>query len=261
MPMADDTGEGPGARFDLEPRAGETAPGPPITRAEWADRSLRGAILAGDLRPGEKLVAGDLARRFAVSATPLREALQRLAGEGLVEIRPQRGAIVAPVSPAEAREIYELRALLDPRALRDSVARSDAGHRAAVERAWVELAAARGRTPERAEDLLRTLEAHAAFHEALLSRCGSRWLRRLTAQLAAHAQRYALLAGVARDGRDPHHDVADEHAGLRDAVLAGDADRAARLLEAHLLATLAGFDAGQGASGGDRAERPPGAPR
>ncbi|MEW6269228.1 MAG: GntR family transcriptional regulator [Thermodesulfobacteriota bacterium] len=209
----------------------------PGTRADWVDRRLRSAILSGELEPGERLVAGPLAQRFAVSATPLREAIQRLAARGLVEIEPQRGARVAPASPRDAEEIYELRALLDPRALRDSLEHSDDAHRAAIELAYEDMV-----RPKGGADLVELLDRHAAFHATLLARCRSRWLLRLTALLADHSQRYAMLATLA-GAQAGHHDTVAEHGALRDAALAGDVARAVTLLREHLEQTLAGLRA------------------
>ena len=81
--------------------------GEPLTRADWVDRELRAAILAGDLQPGQKLQPGVLGKRWSVSPTPLREAFQRLAAEGLLEITPQRGTRVTPVSLEEAYGVHE----------------------------------------------------------------------------------------------------------------------------------------------------------
>ena len=221
------------------PRASAAAPrldgdtALPATRADWVDRRLRAAILSGDLPPGQKLVAGPLAARLAVSATPLREAIQRLAATGLVEIAPQRGARVAAASARDAEEIYELRALLDPLALRDSIAHGDAEHRAAIETAFARMLA----SERDGADVVESLDRHAAFHATLLERCRSRWLKRITALLADHSQRYAFLALGAADGRG-HHDALAEHRALRDAAVAGRAARAAELLEKHLQRTL-----------------------
>src|SRR5260221_6959461 len=104
----------------------------PPTRADWAHKRLKAAILTGELAPGAKLVTDELAARWSVSPTPLREAFQRLGGHGLVELTSQRGARVAPFSLDEAAELYELRLLLEPRALRASLAASHAPHRAQV---------------------------------------------------------------------------------------------------------------------------------
>lgn len=205
----------------------------PATRADWVDRRLRAAILSGELAPGQKLVAGPLAARLAVSATPLREAIQRLAATGLVDIEPQRGARVAAASARDAEEIYELRALLDPLALRDSLAHGDAAHRAAIEDAFARMIA----SARDGADVVESLDRHAAFHATLLERCRSRWLKRLTALLADHSQRYAFLALGAADGRG-HHDAVAEHRALRDAAIAGRAERAAALLRVHLQRTL-----------------------
>src|SRR5260370_34689442 len=97
----------------------------PATRSEWAEDRLRQAILRGELRPGQRLHAGDLAERWHVSATPLREAFQRLAGEGLVELLPQRGGRVSELGSDEAARIYELRLLLAAPAPRPSLQAAD----------------------------------------------------------------------------------------------------------------------------------------
>ncbi|MBK9180221.1 MAG: GntR family transcriptional regulator [Acidimicrobiales bacterium] len=211
-----------------------TEDGGPATRADWVDRRLKDAILRGELQPGEKLVATTLSDRWAVSATPLREAFQRLAGQGLVDLEPHRGARVAQVSAADAEEIYELRRLLDPMALRQSLARSDADHRAEIRAAFDEMERA-GRT---APDVVTVAEAHRDFHRALLARCPSQWLLRLTSLLADHSLRYQVLSAALGPGRGPARDAHAEHEALLAAALAGDADAAAGALEEHLRHTV-----------------------
>jgi len=204
----------------------------PTTRADWAHKRLKGAILSGELAPGVKLVADELAQRWAVSATPLREAFQRLGGHGLVELTSQRGARVAPFSLDEAADLYELRLVLEPRALRESVAAGDDAHRSRILAAHARLEAALAAEPV---DPVEVSEAHLDFHAALVERCPSAWKRRLVSLLADHAQRYQLLgAHRHRRGADPQR----EHEALRDAALRGQAERAETLLERHLAATL-----------------------
>ena len=77
-----------------------TADAPP-TLAEWVDARLRSAILSGELVAGQKLRSEHLAAQWGVSPTPLREAFQRLAGEGMVAIEPQRGARVAAIDAGD----------------------------------------------------------------------------------------------------------------------------------------------------------------
>lgn len=210
----------------------------PASRTDWAHRRLKGAILTGELGPGAKLVVETLAARWAVSPTPLREAFQRLGGSGLVELTSQRGARVAPFSLAEAADLYEIRLLLEPRAVAQSIRASDDGHRAEVLAAHQRLARAAAGRPC---DPVELAEAHLAFHTALVARCPSAWLRRLVALLAEHAQRYQLLgARRHRRGSDPRR----EHATLCDAAVRGQGARAARLLTRHLEATLGAVRAG-----------------
>ncbi len=199
----------------------------PSTRSEWAEDRLRQAILRGELRPGQRLHASDLAERWDVSATPLREAFQRLAGEGLVELLPQRGARVSELAPDEAASIYELRLLLEPLALRQSLEASDDQHRSEIRAAFAAFRSARS-TRE-------GVEAHAEFHRILLSRCPSMWLLRFTVQLADASRLYQVASvGVSAGRRHPR----GEHEALRDAAIAGDIGACVTLQEQHLRRTL-----------------------
>jgi GntR family carbon starvation induced transcriptional regulator len=201
----------------------------PQTRVNWVYEQLKQAIVSGALPPGTRLVAAELAQRWALSPTPLREAFQRLEAVGLVEMSSQRGARVAPVSIADAEEISELRLVLDPWALRRSLEQSDAAHRAEIAAAYQRLVDAFRHGVSSDEHAF--LEMHGAFHAALLARCPSAWLRRLSSLLADHAQRYQLLNASYSQRLS---DLMAEHEGLREAALAGDIERAVGLLSAHL---------------------------
>jgi DNA-binding GntR family transcriptional regulator len=201
----------------------------PPTRAEWVDSLLRKAIVHGELAPGEKLYAERLAEQWGVSATPLRETFQRLAGEGLVVIEPQRGARVAPVSVEVAAEIYEMRLLLDPVAIAQSVREGEAD-------------AAFGREVSAAFDALTRRRSASAFHDAhrefhivLISRCPNQRMLAQIAQLLEHSQRFQAI-GFGTAGRNG--DAATEHRALRDAAVEGRADDAAAVLRHHLDSTL-----------------------
>ncbi|WP_245821230.1 GntR family transcriptional regulator [Geodermatophilus pulveris] len=85
-----------------------------MTSAERALGTLRDMIMGGDLAPGARLGEVELADRLGVSRTPVREALSRLAAEGLVEITPNRGARVATWTLAELEGVFELRSVLEP---------------------------------------------------------------------------------------------------------------------------------------------------
>lgn len=199
----------------------------PATRSDWVEDRLRAAILRGELEPGQRLHANDLAERWSVSATPLREAFQRLAGDGLVEVLPQRGARVSQLSATEAANIYELRLLLEPVALRQSLERSDDEHRDALRAAFAAFRSAR--TVEDA------IEAHSWFHAVLLARCPSPWMLRFTNQLTDASRLFQVTSVTA--GPQRRHPV-KEHKAIFDAAMSGDLDACLELHEQHLRRTL-----------------------
>jgi GntR family transcriptional regulator, carbon starvation induced regulator len=203
-------------------------PSAPATRSDWVQERLRVAILRGELEAGTRLHANQLAQRWEVSPTPLREAFQRLAADGLVEMLPQRGARVSAVSTQDAAEIYELRLLLEPRCLRRSLQASDDEHRAEIRASFDAFRAAR--------TLEASIEAHTRFHAVLLERCPSPRLLRFTTQLADASRLYQVAS--ARGGGPARRHPKAEHKALCDAALAGDIDGCVALQEAHLRRTL-----------------------
>jgi len=194
----------------------------PLTRFTWAERKLKDAIIRGDLKPGDKVLVTRLARDWECSPTPLREALSALAAAGFVEAVPQRGARVAAVSPEDARQVYELRILLEPMALEDSLARADEEYRAGVSRSFEDFRLVAGSS----QPGLVQFEAHRAFHDATYARCSSDWLCRLIGLLADSSARYTAQLG--------EHDEVAEHQRIHDAVVAGDSATAVSALTAHL---------------------------
>lgn len=202
--------------------------GQPPTLAEWADQRLRESILQGEYRPGETLVISTLAEQLGLSATPLREALRKLASEGLVVLQSHGSARVAEVDLHEANEIYELRLILEPTALERAVAAGDAGYRERVESAWNALAT----------ESVAPASVHAAFHRALLSACDSAWLLRLASLLSDRA---GLMRTVGLPNRPPGYNTAEAHRTLMELAIAGDATGAGDELRRHLSGTLAAF--------------------
>jgi DNA-binding GntR family transcriptional regulator len=86
---------------------------------------LEEAILEGELKPGERLRAEALAQRFGTSRTPIREALLQLEGQGLVEVEPNRGAVVRSYDRDDILDLYEVRALIEPHAAARAATRID----------------------------------------------------------------------------------------------------------------------------------------
>ena len=200
------------------------------THATGVHDRIRADLLDGRLAPGARLAIRGLMERYGVGQTPLREALNRLTADGLVECRDQRGFLVPGVSEGELRELTRTRCWLEEQALRESMA--------AATEAWEEgvvLAHHRLARASRTEDAAGWEARHRAFHGALIAHCGSRWLIGFCGQLTDRHQRYRHLARRA----EPARDVAGEHAAIVAAVMARDADLAVSRLVAHYEATVA----------------------
>ncbi|MFD3724038.1 GntR family transcriptional regulator [Streptomyces sp. NPDC058671] len=220
----------PYARDEHTP--GESAGGVPAprvvrhsVRGQILD-ALRAALVDGELVPGEVYSAPALGDRFGVSATPVREAMQRLAVEGAVEVVPNRGFRVIERTPRELAELAEVRALIEvPVMLR--LARTVPAARWAGLRPLAEAtsaAAARG-------DRAHYAEADRAFHRAVLSLAGNEQLLAVADDLHRRSQWPLISAPALRHGVL----VADaaEHTALLDALIAQDLTVVQALVREH----------------------------
>ncbi|WP_375387596.1 GntR family transcriptional regulator [uncultured Amnibacterium sp.] len=218
-------------------------------------RLIRRDILSGALAGGERLRSTMLRARYGAGLTPVREALARLAGSGLVTGQEQHGFRVVPTSEEDLRDITRVSVLTESDAIVRAVERADGATDAALLRAFEALAG----TPMRSEADTgggvhdAWSEAHRRFHESLIAPCGSSWLLQLNALLFDHAERYRQLAFRVA----PDRDLVDEHRRLLDAVLGRDPARAAALVDAHWSATAeAVLASGALRSGGDGSTPP-----
>lgn len=210
---------------------------------------LRQAILAQEFKPGDRLGATALGERFSVSATPLREAFARLAGEGWVSYLPQRGVRIAEISVEEMEEIYELRELLEPMALRRSVPAGDDSWRGEVTTAFEAMQEAGGDRLAMLDGRAYTdfEEVHVQFHKTTLRQCGSAWLLRITDLLTDQSRRFRRLSLPIRA---EFGDVTEEHRLIMQACVDGDPDAAVAAVLTHMENTRrairrwAGVDAG-----------------
>lgn len=197
------------------------APAPIPSRTQFVLEAIKHAILTGRLRPGQALVEAELAARFGVSKTPVREALKTLAGTGLVVTSQYKGVTVRAVDAEMAREVYDVRLLLEPEALRRSVAR------AAALTAAEEALARAARAVDRADRSL----ANRDFHRALYQPCGNPLLVRMLDEVRDQA---ALVSAVAWAAVPSWEREAREHREILRTALDGDGEGAARLLHAHI---------------------------
>ena len=202
---------------------------------------LRHEILHGGLMAGERLRAADLRQRYGLGLTPIREALLRLAAEGLVQQEANRGARVSAVSIAELRDLMHTRRAIEALCLRESIARGNDAWEAEILRAMHMLSRAPvPRSPDQRDQIAHWQAMHQQFHHALVAACGSPWLLRIWADLADHSERYRKLRLLANRSLPPsERDVTVEHNAIMEAVLDRDADRAVALMDAHLSRTEA----------------------
>ena len=176
-----------------------------------------------------------LAEHYQASATPLREALNRLVSDGLVQRREQRGFVVAGISGDDLAEITRTRSWLEEIALRESMAQRSQAWEEALVLAHHRLARApRALSDSHFEDNPEWEPLHRAFHRALIGGCGSRWLLAFCEQLADQHYRYRRLSAPRSFAQ---RGVKTEHQQLLEAAIEGRSDEAVALLKAHFQRT------------------------
>jgi DNA-binding GntR family transcriptional regulator len=200
------------------------------TAADEAEHALFQGIMDGAIPPGAPLRLQDLADQLDMSMMPIREALRRLQGLGLVEIVAHKGAWVRPLTVEDLYDTYFTRMHLEALAL------ATAARRMTVEAAdQARAALEEKRAADARGDLLASRDAHERFHFALYDESGSEWLVRSIWPVWRNSERYRV-----ESMRDPVHarQRALEHDGMLDALEAGDGDEAVRLLHRHLRSSV-----------------------
>jgi DNA-binding GntR family transcriptional regulator len=205
------------------------------TRVERVYASLRNDILAGRHEPGAKLPFGDLAPRYDASVGVIREALSRLAAEGLVESAPQLGFRVRSLSVEDLRHLTDARCAIESLVLREALANGGVTWESQVLAAHHQLQ----NTPQMADGEAAQISdawarAHAAYHDTLLSGCPNPRLLAIARSLRDSAELYRRWSVPF----DPaHRDIPGEHRAILEAVLAHDAEAAVAALAEHITYT------------------------
>ncbi|MEM6275728.1 MAG: GntR family transcriptional regulator [Pseudomonadota bacterium] len=196
------------------------------TATTRATEALRALIFSGALPPGSDHLEAELAERLGLSRTPVREALARLEGQGLVTIRPRRGARIVGLSPADMNEIYEVLTTLEAaaagRAAQRGLSEEDLQPlQTAIDAMDAALAA---------NDLEAWADADDTFHQALVAAAGNARMVEAT-QLYADQVRRARMMTLRL--RPPPTRSNNDHRAVLAAIKAGDARAAAGLHERH----------------------------
>ncbi|MDQ0775802.1 DNA-binding GntR family transcriptional regulator [Streptomyces aurantiacus] len=204
------------------------------TRSERVYEEVRKEILHGTFPPGSRLRFVDLAARFTVSQSVVREALMRLAEQGLAVALPQQGFRVRPLDLADLNEITEARVEIESLVVRSAIARGDLQWESSVIAAHHTLA----RTPtmtKAGKTSEEWADAHEVFHHTTLQGCGNGRLLSIATSLREAASLYRWWSGSMAPDAD--RDVALEHRQILDAVVARDEINAACLIAQHIQRT------------------------
>ncbi|GAA3696239.1 GntR family transcriptional regulator [Arthrobacter ginkgonis] len=210
-------------------------PTPPValTKSAYAYDEIRRRILTGEIPQGSVLSQAQMAQEIGVSTTPLREALRRLAAEGMVQLESHRDARVTPLTADEARDLYLIRESLDPMAAGLAAASRTDGDIADIRESLKRL------TPLSAAADLEAMTAHREFHRAIYTASHSPLLIGILEGLWDKADRYRQVGlNSQKDSAKDRARVQKEHEEIADAVIAGDADRARESMQRHVVGSL-----------------------
>jgi DNA-binding GntR family transcriptional regulator len=206
----------------------------PILRRSLHDdvtERLRDLVIEGEVAPGARLNERILCERLAVSRTPLREAMKVLASEGLLELLPHRGAIVARLSPAELDQTIEVMAALERLAGHLAATRLGERQTAEIKALHYEMLAHHART-----DLPGYFKCNQAIHLAIMAGTGNVVLEQQYGQLNVRVRRYRYMANLSQERWDQS---IEEHEAILKHLLARDGAALADMLALHLENKLA----------------------
>ena len=200
---------------------------PTIVRAVLTD------IFHGNLRAGQRLVTEALANRFGVSHTPIREALIELRGIGVVDLLPNRGAVVRKVTARDVREVCAVRKVLECEAVRGAARRADRTRVKSLDIDIRELTA----SPADSRAVARARELDSRLHDLVRESCGNSFLIAELERLKTLFQTFRDVTWDLELARRDFHRIAveaREHLAITTALLAGDAKAATRAMTTHI---------------------------
>ena len=206
------------------------------TRRQIIVQSLLSEVFQGQIRAGTHLVTQDLAVRFAVSHTPIREALIALSGIGIVDLLPNRGAVVRKVTAQDVREVCQVRRALECEAPRSACGRIDLGVLHELE---VELKRLMSVGPtDRLAFVAQARAVDSRLHDLIADSCGNAFLAKELSRLKMLFRAFRDVAWEKDEARSDSHRLAEEareHLAIVEALLAGDSKGAAKAMGRHII--------------------------
>ncbi len=197
---------------------------------------IRGMIIDGVFRPGERLIEGHIAEQLGVSRNPVREAIRSLEATGLIEVIPRKGAHVSRIDFEEVRQIQEMRFVIESFAAELAAKRRTDGD---VKR--LTECIERGLAATKSGDKVGAAAWHRDFHIALEHAAGNPHIERALEPLR---QRTELVFSVLQEERGEI--TWKEHRAIRDAVAKGNAREARDRMREHITAAVRDFELGEG---------------
>jgi len=200
---------------------------------------LLGRILRGELEPGERISPPVIAAAMGVSITPIRDAVNQMAAEGLVTVTPRRGTIVSPVSVGDIEELYEIRLMIEPKAAKLAAGRANPAEIAHMQELAAQLESAPPVGAGQVDDLeayLQEIATDAELHAAVVRAAHNARLNTLYDGLRTHVLiARAVFPRLYR--RQPHR--RGEHQRVVDAIAEHNGGAARDAMAAHLRQALA----------------------
>lgn len=221
------------------------------TQTDRAYQALRAAIVRCEYEPGARLRVDELTQKLSVSSSPLREALSRLAGQGLVHALENRGFRVAPLSPEGIVDLTRVRLLIECETLCDAMEHGGDAWESDIVAAAHRLALAEQRLNGDSHVLDDDWsERHRAFHMAIYSGASSPLLKSMIESLFDAGERYRRFSASRRKVRRNKN---QEHQELMRVILSRDQKKAIELLKQHITSTQRNVTAAFQAASGKRA--------
>ncbi len=189
-------------------------------------KTLRNAIIRGELRPGERLMEEKLAKNLEVSRTPVREAIRMLELEGLVVMLPRKGAEVARITVEDLEEALEVRMAIEDLAVRLASLRIDEEGKEKLKKAAEAFDAALEQ-----KDVVKIVEKDERFHDVIFEATKNRRLVSLAHSLREQVYRYRYE--YVKDF-STHDKLSREHSRIMEAILDGDVVKAQQSMRGHI---------------------------
>lgn len=200
-----------------------------VTKQQAIYQHLKERILDGSLAPGRRLIIDEIAENLGISIIPVREALQQLQSERLVEIRPHAGATVAAITPEAIEEVFTILEGMEAMSARRVAGQMPKGLDVTLEKLIAQMDAA-----EKRDDVEKWSALNTEFHLTLSGGAGMPWLWEITERALCHWGR--IRRHFFGGGSNSHHRFAEaqkEHHAILKALRKGDADLAEKLVRQH----------------------------